>query len=67
MTVIFIHLYETMESPARNKLRYAMEMGKWRNEVRQAKPNMNDPTTWDWDKLQQLDEQFNHIGGWNVW
>jgi len=60
--VIRIRFSTDLETPARNRLRYAMEMCEWRKQMREAKPDPDDSSTWDWDALERLDRQFELVG-----
>lgn len=44
-----------------NALRYRMEMAAWKLRNRRARPT-EDPDTWDWDALDQLDRDYEMVG-----
>lgn len=44
-----------------NRLRYSMEMAAWRARNRAARPT-EDPSTWDYNALDQLDREYEMVG-----
>jgi len=44
-----------------NRLRYSMEMARWKAKNRAARPT-EDPSTWDWEALDGLDREYEMVG-----
>lgn len=60
--VIHIRFSRDLGSSLLNELRYRMELARWRERVRNAKPDPDDSNTWDWEVLDQLERQYDMVG-----
>lgn len=60
--VILIEFSTDLPTAAQNELRYRMEMAAWKADLRAAKPDPDDPETWDWNEIERLDRAYNYVG-----
>lgn len=54
--VIEIRLHRDLPTAAQNALRYAIELGRWRNEWRKAEEQG------DWQRMDRLNEDYERVG-----
>ncbi len=54
--IIEIKLHEDLPTKAQNKLRYAIELGLWQVEWREAE------ATQDYDRMDRLNQSYNSVG-----
>lgn len=56
MTVVHIRTSCDLPTPAQNRLRYAIELGQWRREWREAEE------TQDWQRMDMLQAHYEWVG-----